>query len=97
MFGMFNKKMIELKGSLLKILDFIEDKNDVVYLDYPLHYNIGDILIFEGSISFFERNGVIIKKYLNVFNLDIYHLKRNITDKTTIMYHGGGNFGLYKE
>lgn len=93
MFGMFNKKMIELKGSLLKILDFIEDKNDVVYLDYPLHYNIGDILIFEGSISFFERNGVIIKKYLNVFNLDIYHLKRNITDKTTIMCHGGGNFG----
>ena len=34
MFGMFNKKMIELKGSLLKILDFIEDKNGVVYRDW---------------------------------------------------------------
>lgn len=90
---MFNKKMLELKSALLKVLDFIEDKNDVVYLDYPLYYNIGDILIFEGSISFFEKNGVTIKKYLNVLNLDIYRLKKHITDRTTIVCQGGGNFG----
>ncbi|MFM7810566.1 MAG: hypothetical protein ACKO7M_02180, partial [Acinetobacter junii] len=80
-----HKKMLELKSALLKVLDFIEDKNDVVYLDYPLYYNIGDILIFEGSISFFEKNGVTIKKYLNVLNLDIYRLKKHITDRTTIV------------
>lgn len=85
--------MLELKSALLKVLDFIEDKNDVVYLDYPLYYNIGDILIFEGSISFFEKNGVTIKKYLNVLNLDIYRLKKHITDRTTIVCQGGGNFG----
>ncbi|WP_436863247.1 polysaccharide pyruvyl transferase family protein [Acinetobacter haemolyticus] len=90
---MFNNKMLELKSALLKVLDFIEDKNDVVYLDYPLHFNIGDILILEGAISFFEKNDVKVKKYLNVLNLDISHLKKNITDKTTILCHGGGNFG----
>ncbi len=97
MFGMFNKKMLELKSALLKVLDFIEDKNDVVYLDYPLYYNIGDVLIFEGSISFFEKNGVTIKKYLNVLNIDIRRLKKHITDRTTIVCQGGGNFGdLYE-
>lgn len=32
--------MYSLKSKLIKILDFIEDKNDVIYVDFPLHHNV---------------------------------------------------------
>lgn len=82
-----------LKNKLTLILDFIQDKNDVVFLDYPLHYNVGDLLILKGTLSFFEDNGVKIKKHYSAFNADINKVKEFIGDKTTILFHGGGNFG----
>ncbi|MFD1261537.1 polysaccharide pyruvyl transferase family protein [Entomomonas asaccharolytica] len=90
---MINEKMIGLKNSLRIILDFIEDKADVVYIDYPLHHNVGDLLIFVGTIEFFKKYKVKVRKNLNAHNLDILKLNKLITSKTTILCHGGGNFG----
>ena len=65
----YNMDLLKLK--LTEILNHIEDKNDVVYLDYPLHYNVGDLLIFLGGIQFLSKNEINVKKFYCVNNLKI--------------------------
>lgn len=85
--------MIELKNSLNKISDFIEDKDDVIFIDFPFHHNVGDLLILAGTIKFFENYSINIKMHLSANNINYNLIKKNITDNTTILCHGGGNFG----
>lgn len=85
--------MLGLKKKLDIILDHIEDKNDVVFIDFPLHYNVGDLLILKGALSFFKENGVEINNIYSTYNASTQKIKRKINKKTTILFHGGGNFG----
>ncbi|WP_436880205.1 polysaccharide pyruvyl transferase family protein [Psychrobacter okhotskensis] len=85
--------MYDLKAKLLKILDFIEDKEDIIFLDYPLYHNVGDLLIILGTFSFFKNNRVKPRSYFSTLNTNIDQLKKDITKKTTIICQGGGNFG----
>ena len=75
------------------IADLVDGK-PFHYIDYPVHGNIGDLLIMHGTLAFFER----------------YHLKPRISAPAfsynpgwiekgdVILFHGGGNFGdLYSE
>jgi len=48
--------MYSIKSRLSEILDFIEDKNDVIFVDFPLYHNIGDLLIMSGTMKFFRAN-----------------------------------------
>ena len=82
--------MHSLKNKLNKILDFIEDKNDVIFVDFPLHHNIGDLLILSGTINFFKNNSINVKLHQSTYNLNI---ESSVTKNTTIVCHGGGNFG----
>ena len=50
------ENMRDLKEKLNYILNFIDDKDNVVFLDYPLHHNVGDMLIFLGTNEFFKKN-----------------------------------------
>ncbi len=67
-------------------------KGAVVLLDYPVHGNVGDLLIWRGEQAFLKRNN---KTLLGQYS------KENITHRTwqqldacdTICLHGGGNFG----
>ena len=63
--------MYSLKSKLIKILDFIEDKNDVIFVDFPLHHNIGDLLIMAGTMKFFKNNSINVKLHLSAHNLNI--------------------------
>jgi len=85
--------MLELKKSLSKILDFIEDKNDVVFIDYPIYLNVGDLLIFAGTIDFFKNNSINVKLHLSTHGANIVNISKVITKNTTIICQGGGNFG----
>lgn len=85
--------MLNLKDKLNIILDHIDDKDDVVFIDFPLHYNVGDLLILKGALSFFEENDIKINNIYSTYNAPIEKLKRKINKKTTIIFHGGGNFG----
>lgn len=85
--------MLLLKKKLNDILKFIEDKNDVIYVDYPLHFNVGDLLILVGTINFFKNNSINVKLNLSTYNTNDIHLNNKITKNTTIICHGGGNFG----
>lgn len=85
--------MVVLKDKLKIIIDFIEDKNDVILIDYPLHDNGGDWLIFAGTLQFCINNKINIKRMYNAFNLNLKTLKKITTSKTTFLLQGGGNFG----
>ena len=93
-----NQQLIDLKNKLAPIADLIKDKNDVFYLDYPLHLNVGDLLIYHGTEQFFTDHHIHVALKRSEFDMDIEELKQKITPNTTILLHGGGNFGdLYPQ
>lgn len=50
-----NNKLTLLKSQLSQICELIDDKNDVIHFDYPLHTNVGDLLIYLGTEQFFTK------------------------------------------
>lgn len=95
-----------LKQQLAGIASVLPRTRPVVYLDYPVHDNIGDLLIHQGADAFLEEHGYTV---LGRFSMhDFAHrgseaavvLKPSIRDLDAlvrrgciIVLHGGGNFG----
>ncbi|OOF88344.1 polysaccharide pyruvyl transferase [Rodentibacter ratti] len=93
-----NSTLVSLKQQLDPIAGLIKDKNDVFYFDYPLHLNVGDLLIYHGTEQFFKDHHINVTLKRCEFDLDINEVKQKITPNTTILLHGGGNFGdLYPQ
>jgi pyruvyl transferase EpsO len=89
---MYKQRLIDnltqLKKMHSKIAELI--KNDSVsYIDIPLHYNIGDQLIYLGTEQFIKENNINIIH--RAFHSNI--CKRKIKKSDTILFHGGGNIG----
>jgi pyruvyl transferase EpsO len=61
----------------------------VQYLDLPMHGNVGDLLIMQGTLRFFERHRVNVNMYGMYFN----YLPVWASDDDVLLLHGGGNFG----
>lgn len=91
--AIMNDVLLSLKQDLKKISDFIIDKNDVLYFDYPLHLNVGDLLIYAGTEAFFKEYGINIRLRRCFQTFDIDEVKKYVNKNTTILCHGGGNFG----
>ncbi|MBV4365403.1 polysaccharide pyruvyl transferase family protein [Erwinia sp. BNK-24-b] len=85
--------MIDLKNQLNAIVAEIKDKNDVIYLDYPFHHNVGDLLIYAGTLQFFRDNNIKVKLCRSEKDFDLAEIRKKLTPNTTILCHGGGNFG----
>ena len=93
-----NQLLIDLKDKLNPIVELIKDKNDVFYFDYPLHLNVGDLLIYHGTEQFFKDHHINVTLKRCEYDLDLEEVKAKITPNTTILLHGGGNFGdLYPQ
>ena len=88
-----NSILLSLKQHLKKVSDVIIDKNDVLYFDYPLHLNVGDLLIYAGTEAFFKHENIHIRLRRCLPAFDINEVKKYINKNTTILCHGGGNFG----
>lgn len=89
--------MSNLKLQLKSILNLVDPQSRIFYIDYPVHNNVGDLLINLGTEHFFLDHGLPIYRRYSVLDMpsisDIKHDK-NIT----FLCHGGGNFGdLYPE
>ncbi len=87
----------EVKQKLHDALACIPDMDECVLLDYPDYINIGDHLIWLGSISYFlEERGIQIS-YLSSsekFSSEALDNKLDRTsEKTAIFLNGGGNLG----
>ena len=83
---MKTEKKEELKKIIRKSLTPLID-NDYVLLDVPYHYNIGDVLIWNGELDFLDE---IPYKHLN---FGFHYQNYKINENTIILLHGGGNFG----
>lgn len=82
-----------LKNSLNQICTLIEHKSNVVFLDYPLYFNVGDLLIMHGTLQFFRENNIDLRLKMCKENFSLKKLKQSIDRNTTIILQGGGNFG----
>ena len=100
--------MHDLKARLGGIKSVLPQSRPLVYLDYPVHNNVGDLLIHQGADAFLEDHGYSV---LGRFSMHDF-TRRGRSDETsvvlkpsirdldllvkrgcTIVLHGGGNFG----
>ena len=82
--------ILKLKEEIQRQLGQLID-NDYVLLNLPYHYNIGDVIIWEGERSFLKT---LPYQCLDFSSFAPVH---EIKEGTVILLHGGGNFGdLYR-
>lgn len=80
--------MNSLKGKHAAINNLLKGKT-VAYIDIPVHFNVGDLLIYLGTEAFFKDNGIDV-----VYRADAKHVSFNkLKNVDAIVMHGGGNFG----
>ena len=59
---------------------------------------MGDLLIYHGTEQFFKDHHINVTLKRCEYDLDLEEVKAKITPNTTILLHGGGNFGdLYPQ
>ena len=65
---------------------------DVIYIDYPVHLNVGDLLIMKGTEALFHALNVNIIEYICERNQERL-FRNNVGKDIVLVLHGGGNFG----
>src|SRR5690606_2886796 len=85
--------LIDLKNKINEISEHIIDKKNCVLIDYPFYFNVGDLLIFKGTLAFFEHAGIKLKAAYSLKSYSTKKLKKHVDAQTTIFLQGGGNFG----
>jgi pyruvyl transferase EpsO len=82
--------MERLKRMLEPILDVVPPGSKVLYLDVPVHGNIGDLLILKGTEQFFREHRIRVCKRLSHLQ---FRERMYVPGDWIIVCHGGGNFG----
>jgi pyruvyl transferase EpsO len=84
-----------IKMRLAIIGEIIPSGSQIVYLDYPVHENVGDLLIMKGTEAYFIDNGIHVRNRYCCIN---FRQTMKIPEDWIIVCHGGGNFGdLYPQ
>jgi pyruvyl transferase EpsO len=84
-----------IKQKLAIIGEIIPPGSQIVYLDYPVHENVGDLLIMKGTEAFFIDYGINVRKRYSCIN---FRKTMKVPEDWIIVCHGGGNFGdLYPQ
>ena len=68
---------------------FAPPGSEIIYLEYPVYSNIGDLLICLGTELWFRRSGITVLGRWNIFNFTF----PKISDTVILLCQGGGNFG----
>lgn len=88
------KHMDKLKNDLSVIDAVVPPGSKVVYLDIPLHLNVGDLLIYKGTEQFFkERNYQVMARRTDKTSMKWLSENRDLPKDVILLMHGGGNFG----
>ena len=84
----WKERLDTLKNMHKEIAELCRDKK-LAYLDMPMHFNIGDLLIHAGTEQFFKDCGlnVIYRAFDNGVDY------REVAKSDVILFCGGGNFG----
>ncbi|MES2354979.1 MAG: polysaccharide pyruvyl transferase family protein [Pseudomonadota bacterium] len=88
----FAGAMADLKTALSAILGLIPRGAPVAYIDYPVHQNVGDLLIMLGTEQFFLDHGLSIVYRASIKDFHALPAKWR-RPETVILCHGGGNLG----
>ncbi|MEZ9419963.1 polysaccharide pyruvyl transferase family protein [Vibrio breoganii] len=79
--------MNELKSCHYELVKLLSNKK-IAFVDIPFYFNVGDLLIWQGTERLFEENQInIVYRAFQSIN----HSKLKNSD--VILFHGGGNFG----
>lgn len=81
--------MLMLKEKLKQILTVVPQGSKVIYIDYPMYSNVGDMLIMKGTERFFEDNNINVMKRYSAFDF----ICKEIPKDWIIILQGGGNMG----
>jgi pyruvyl transferase EpsO len=84
------RRMQHLSASLNEHAALVE--GNAVLLDYPVHGNVGDLLIWKGEQAFLKRNKKRLIGQYSIRNMG-RGAAHDIAKCDTICLHGGGNFG----
>jgi pyruvyl transferase EpsO len=84
----WTNKLNQLKSMHADIALLCENKR-VAYIDIPLHFNVGDQLIYAGTEAFIKVHKINVTYRAFDRNVDV----KAINKCEIIMFHGGGNFG----
>lgn len=88
------EKMQYLKDYLSVIETVIPRGSKIIYLDYPLHLNVGDLLILKGTEQFFkDMEYDVLARRSDRNSMHFVKTTDNIPSDVIIVIHGGGNFG----
>ncbi|MEN3975540.1 polysaccharide pyruvyl transferase family protein [Emcibacter sp. SYSU 3D8] len=80
-----------LKQRLGALVDAIPADAPVIYLDIPIHLNVGDLLIFAGTERLLARH---MRQVTHRFSSKDYaRFLDAVTDRHVLLMHGGGNLG----
>ena len=101
--------MMQLKRQLSRITTIMPPDRPVVYLDYPVHNNVGDLLIHQGADAFLTDYGYRVIGRFSMHDFSrrgrgrepMVVLKPSIRDLDALLdnphcvlvLHGGGNLG----
>lgn len=69
------------------------DCREVVLVDYPHHPNVGDSLIWLGEVQALRSLRVRIRHVVASHDYDPAVIRGFLSPATTLLIHGGGNFG----
>lgn len=87
-----NPKHVQISEGLIAQHDILAEligQRPFHYVDYPMHGNVGDLLIMLGTLAFFKKAGLTPRLMSPYFSFK----KEWIADDDVIVFHGGGNFG----
>jgi pyruvyl transferase EpsO len=80
--------MLDLQKKHDVIYELLRDKI-FHYIDIPMHDNIGDLLIMQGTLAFFKKKNLSPKTTSTAWAFDPAWVRPD----DILVFHGGGNFG----
>lgn len=90
--GSHSELMVKL-AEKHNVIEELIGNNDFHYVDYPLHGNVGDLLILQGTLEFFRKK----KLSPSVIAPFSSYSPRWVSEGCVVVFHGGGNLGdLYR-
>lgn len=85
-------EMVELRNKVGEIAELIPRRKPVVFLDYPVYLNVGDLLIEKGTEAFFRAFDYQLAMIRSAYDCGDEQIAA-VVPEATIVLQGGGNFG----
>lgn len=90
--------IVHMQQTARSILDkLIPNDAEIILLDYPNNTNVGDSLIWLGTLAYLNSRGLKISYVCDTRNYNFEKLKEKIKTNTIVLLNGGGNFGTLWE